>query len=1013
MKYFLPAFFLLIYHPARAQSYFQQRVDTRIDVRLDDKKHFLHGFESFTYVNHSPDTLRYIYLHLFPNAYSSDRTYFSEKMAVNRNTTFYFSKPSERGYMDSLDITVDDQKVTPFSKPDYPDIARIDLPKPLLPGDSMHVATPFRVKIPIVFSRMGHTGQAYYISQWFPKPAVYDRKGWHPLPYSDQGEFFSEIGSYDVSVTLPKNYIVMATGNCAEASENAFLDSLSQAPIPTFKRPGRPSAKWRDSVNRFPKSATEMKTLHFHEDNIHDFAWFADKRWIVRKDSIRAIGNPDFITAYAGFLPSEKEYWLKATRWMKYTVQYYSQKVGAYPYKTVKVIEGDVKAGGGMEYPTVAEVDKLATYNNVMETIVHEVGHNWFYGLLATNERDDAWMDEGTNTFYEQKVEARIHGDELLLTGLNKTFAHVEDVIYYHGVAGHTDQPLNRTSSDYTRLNYGIDVYYKSAIMLNYLQDYIGIDDFDAGMHAYYNQWHFRHPYPEDMEAALQAHTTKPVHWWFKDILATTDRIDFSVHRLHRNGADSARITLRNRGDFAAPVRLDAYSGNNIRDSFWTLPFVGDTTFIRPDTGVTKWSISNEVPDENGLNNEYRTNGIFHRWGVRVRPGFGLGVLHKSELYVLPAIGYNNYDGFMAGLLLHDLSLPDNKFKYAFAPMYGFRSKSFVGAGSAGYFMYPKGAIHSIGLQVDVKTYDDNATSQNIDHTMFARFTKVAPSLTFTFKRPTPTTPLTRTLTLKGYSVWEDSIQYRYDRTDSLYIPSGIVTHHKFYGLLNYSYDNRRTFNPFSYTLEGQLGADFAKLSAEGKIRIDYNLRGKSLYIRGFAGKFIPINNDPNVTDRYDLTATYTGANDYLYDGTYFGRNEQTGFASHQVSIQEGGLKIPILQYAIPLGLSDDWLASLNIKTDLPLGRIPLRLFLDVCSYSDAANINPSGSKFLYDGGAEIHLLYDMILVHFPFVVSQDYHDYLKSIYGKNTVLHSISFTINLQNFNWLKLSNTAVKLYN
>ena len=211
-----------ISYSATARNYWQQKVNTRIDVRLDDNKHILHGYEEMTYTNNSPDTLHYIYMHLWANAYKHDHTTFAEQQATNKSTTFYYSKPSERGYIDSLQFTIDGQNVDYHSTENVPDIARIDLTTPILPGQEVKIISPFRVKIPKVFSRLGHTGQAYFISQWFPKPAVYDLKGWHPIPYLDQGEFFSEIGSYDVNITLPKNYIVMSTGNCTDESETRW-----------------------------------------------------------------------------------------------------------------------------------------------------------------------------------------------------------------------------------------------------------------------------------------------------------------------------------------------------------------------------------------------------------------------------------------------------------------------------------------------------------------------------------------------------------------------------------------------------------------------------------------------------------------------------------------------------------------------------------------------------------------------------------------------------------------------
>src|SRR5690606_16377118 len=135
-------------------------------------------------------------------------TPFAEQQYRNGNTDFYYASQDERGFIDSLDFSVNGEKTPYFFNEATPDIGRINLSKPLLPGGSIEITTPFRVQIPRVFSRLGHSGQAYFISQWFPKPAVYDSKGWHPMSYLDLGEFYSEFGSYEVTITIPKNYIV-------------------------------------------------------------------------------------------------------------------------------------------------------------------------------------------------------------------------------------------------------------------------------------------------------------------------------------------------------------------------------------------------------------------------------------------------------------------------------------------------------------------------------------------------------------------------------------------------------------------------------------------------------------------------------------------------------------------------------------------------------------------------------------------------------------------------------------
>jgi len=144
--------------------------------------------------------------------------------------------------------------------------------------------------------------------------------------------------------------------------------------------------------------------------------------------------------------------------------------------------------------------------------------------------------------------------------------------------------------------------------------------------------------------------------------------------------------------------------------------------------------------------------------------------------------------------------------------------------------------------------------------------------------------------------------------------------------------------------------------------------------------------------------------NDYLYDDTYIGRSERDGFAGKQISIREGGFKIPTLFQNPVIGRTDNWLVTLNLKTDLPLGKLPVRLYLDAGTFADAANKNPSGNKFLYEGGVEIYTpFYNIVSVYIPLVMSQDFSDYLKSVYGDKRFGKSIVFSLNLQNINWLK----------
>jgi len=191
------------------KPYFQQKVDFSINVELDDENHELVAFEKVFYTNNSSKTLHTIYFHVWPNAYKKYNSALGKQQLEDHNTELYHANENIMGYIDGLEFKVGKEKLQWDYTPNNNDICAVHLLDPLRPGESVEITTPFNVKIPKgIFSRLGHMGQSYQITQWYPKPAVYDNDGWHQMPYLDQGEFYSEYGTFDVYITLPKNYVV-------------------------------------------------------------------------------------------------------------------------------------------------------------------------------------------------------------------------------------------------------------------------------------------------------------------------------------------------------------------------------------------------------------------------------------------------------------------------------------------------------------------------------------------------------------------------------------------------------------------------------------------------------------------------------------------------------------------------------------------------------------------------------------------------------------------------------------
>lgn len=990
---FLSTVFVLVnlLHTNAQNYYWQQKVDTRIDVTLDDSTHILRGSIEMDYYNNSPDTLHFIYFHLYPNAYKNDRTAFARQMIENGDTKHYFSKEIERGYIDSLQFYVNNKRS--YLKPSNEiDVVQLILNEALLPGEKIKIFTPFKVKIPLTFSRLGHYEQSYQISQWFPKPAVYDKNGWNAFPYLDLGEFYSEYGSYEVRITLPENYIVMATGNMQEEKEIAWLDSISNQSITNV-----------NTISNYIPSSQKLKTVTFKEDNIHDFAWFADKYWTVRKKEIIVPETNKKITGYTAFYPQHSKAWEESVNDLEIAIQTYSELVGPYPYNTVKVVEGALSAGGGMEYPTITVIDYLNDRETVNTIIVHEVGHNWFYGILGNNERKFPWMDESINSYYEKIALAKYKN----LQKTNETIAlkdkvSNEDFVYNIYAASRQLQSINLSSEKFKEINYGVDIYYKGAKYFQWLAAYMGVDVFNKAMQDYFVTWQYKHPQPEDFRTIMEKHAKTDLSWFFDVAMNSDEPIDFAIKTVKKDN-DKLSVTIKNKTSLRIPAIISIISfDSTIEDKkITTLPFTGTTTLVIDNySNNAQICIDKNVPDFNPKNNTVSRK-------VNWKPFLGFGAQNSNKItnWVSPAVAYNYYDGIMIGLLFHNITLPENKFSYAITPMYSISTKELGGTGFLSFMQYPKNKnLHYIEWRLEGKKFSYKASDLNINNKLAVGYSKVAPEVIFSWNNKEYRTPITRTLSVKAYWINETSMQFERDALDSLYRPKKGTNENKFYTRLQYKYNHSRTFNPFGYTLEAQAGEEFVKIGATFNLRVDYNEPNKALYFRTYAGKFFYLNKNLTQANRYMLTTTHTGENDYFYDDTYIGRLQNNGFLSQQTAIREGGFVSRTSLYANRLGLSDNWLLALNVKTDIPYIKlpIPLRIFANVATFSMANKYNPSGASILFESGIETTLL-KYLTISVPIIVGQDFSDYNKSIYSKNKFLQTISFTLHLSEINWRK----------
>ena len=501
-------------------GYWQQRTDYRISVSLNDMDNSLTGYETIDYYNNSPDTLYFIWMHLWTNAYKNDRTAFSDQLLENGRTDFYFSEENKRGYINRLAFKVDNINAATEDHPVHQDILKLILPIPLVPGKKIKIETPFHEKMPYNFSRGGHVQQSYQATQWYPKPAVYDRTGWHEMPYLDQGEFYSEFGSFDVQISLPANYIVAATGNLQDEAEKQMLKQKAAADDKVTLYSEKPGKK-DSAMMRFPASSNEIKTLHYIQNNVHDFAWFADKRFVVRTDTLK-LPSGRIIDLYSFILPVNTSIWKNSIADIKKAVLSKSNWVGEYPYDVVSVVDNAAPTGGGMEYPTITLLSSGGSEAGLESVINHEVGHNWFYGIIGSNERRYPWMDEGINTYYDKRY-AAAYGTERngfsKMPFINKRIpADPEKNLLQTFIRLKKDQPINTSSEKFSYLNYDLIAYEKTGEWMQKLEASLGKENFDRVMHAYFGKWKIKHPQPEDFKAVAEEISGRSLTDVFNDL---------------------------------------------------------------------------------------------------------------------------------------------------------------------------------------------------------------------------------------------------------------------------------------------------------------------------------------------------------------------------------------------------------------------------------------------------------------------------------------------------------------
>ncbi|MCH7755134.1 M1 family metallopeptidase [candidate division KSB1 bacterium] len=497
-----------------------------IDVTLDAEKRLLDGKEVLVWHNKTGSTIKELQFHLYLNAFRNSKSTFMERSGgshrgnriekdgwgfIDVNSFFLKYHKDQSGPLhliqprdalesgvDAIDLTAEMRFIQPDNNNENDKtVFSVPLPKPLPPGESVEIDINFTAKLPSPpFARTGAKEEYFFVGQWFPKIGVYTDKGWNTHQFHETSEFFADFGVYNVRMTVPEANIVGATG--VEVSVT--------------------------------KNGDGTATHFYHAEDVHDFAWTTSPEFVeftgkAQDVDIRVLMQPDH--AYQG------QRHLDAA---KFSVEYFQNWYGDYPFPNLTVVDPrrGAAGSGGMEYPTLITAGTVyglpEGLRSVEMVILHEFGHNYWYHLLASNEFEESWMDEGINSYTEIQIMQDVFGpvgDSIDLFGIKINIQQGHRMRYIN--QADRDPMVRRAWEYYSGGSYGTNSYSKPAIVLTTLQNYLGEDLMLKVMREYVTRWRFKHPKTQDFIAVVNDVSGQNLDWFFDQAFFSNALLDYSV----------------------------------------------------------------------------------------------------------------------------------------------------------------------------------------------------------------------------------------------------------------------------------------------------------------------------------------------------------------------------------------------------------------------------------------------------------------------------------------------------
>lgn len=603
--------------------------DLNVEFNATEKKIYVK--ENITWINKTNSPTSEIQFHFYANGYKSSKTLFAQAYPINSETQTQIdvksflvnSQPAELIYFQPE-----------IANPDDSTVAKVLLDKPIQPGDSIKIFFNYTMQIPRSVKRMGYAAgrNFFFVSQWFPKVGVFENGKWVCSQYHPYLNFYSDFGDYSVKIKVPKSYTVAATG-----------------------------------VEKGKKSETNFTTFHFVQSGVHDFVWLATDEILHHSDIYqRRDGTQIAIQAYVQ--PEREKYFERYFQSVKNCLQYFEDNIGIYPYQNVTLVDVPrTSASGGMEYPTLftvsAELFSPKETGGPEYLVTHEFSHQYFHGLIASNEVYEAWLDEGFTSYIATKIMYHYQPEILEnfkfasyipVFGLN--FLSYEEIpMIYTLVDIKTPEGARSAVSYYknitvgaladtsyklpTRLSYVVNSYNKPELVLHTLERYIGHEKMMKILKDYYNSFKYKHPRAEDFIAIVQKNCKEDMKWFFDEFYKAPKYFDYKVTSITRKTSIRYEVLIERLGDGVFKNDVALYTDKDTLYQKWNGPERWKILVFKTSNKVIAAEVDpfrKNMLDINFANNSYT---VEHRVWASLSLAIRFFFWIQNALMVLGSIG--------------------------------------------------------------------------------------------------------------------------------------------------------------------------------------------------------------------------------------------------------------------------------------------------------------------------------------------------------------------------------------